>query len=145
MNANPATKNDTDWLEEVIHEQFPYTQFTKDKISEKISDPNFIILVARQENILTGFIELELFFETKEARMNAIFVSEGWRDQGIAKMLISQGINKCKHKRIQRIFLLVKETNEDARALYKKSGFVFEKMHEKIIDSSRVEQWGMSI
>ncbi|MCX6803614.1 MAG: GNAT family N-acetyltransferase [Candidatus Diapherotrites archaeon] len=77
--------------------------------------------------------------------MNAIFVEDAWRDQGIAKRLIAQLVNQCKHKRIQKLFLLVKETNEDAKALYKKTGFKFEKMHDKIIEDTPVEVWGQAV
>ena len=94
---------------------------------------------------MTGFSEIEFFFEKSEARLNAIYVEESWRDQGIAKRMIAKLINECKHKKINRLFLLVKVKNEDAKALYERTGFTFEKMHEKEIQGDKVEEWAQLI
>lgn len=145
MNIENAKPEDASWLDEAIREQFPYTSFTPQHIIERINDPKYLVLVAKQVNIFTGFAELEFFLEKKEARLNAIYVEEAWRDQGIAIMLIEKVINTCKHKRIQRLFLLVKKNNEAAKGLYKKTGFTFEGMHDKVIDGSEVEVWAKSV
>ena len=145
MNIEKAGPKHVTWLDEVIKREFPYTKFTPEKIISRINDPKFVILVARQENIMTGFAEMELFLAAHEARLNGIYVEDAWRDQGIAKMLIEKLINTCKHKKVQRLFLLVKENNEDAKALYKKTGFVFEKIHEKKIEDSTVEVWAQKV
>jgi len=145
MNITPAGQKHVLWLDEIIKREFPYTEFTPEKIISRIEDNKFVVLVAMQENIITGFSEMELFLEKKEARLNAIFIDEAWRDQGIAKMLIQKIINTCKHKKIQRLFLLVKENNEDAKALYSKTGFVFEKIHNKKIENAKVEVWAQKV
>ena len=145
MNITLAKKEDVAWIDEIIKIEFPYIEFNKKRIIEKINDSNFNILIARQGNIQVGFCETELFIEKKEARLNAIFVEDAWRDQGIAKALISQTINDCKHKKIQRIFLLVKEENINAKAVYEKTNFKFVGMHDKIIDESNIEVWEQKI
>lgn len=145
LNIQKATLADTEWLDEIIKREFPYTKFTPKKIIERINNPEFLVFVAKQENILVGFGEMQLFLDKKEARLNGIFVEDAWRDQGIAKEIIARIINQCKHKKIQRLFLLVKENNEDAKALYKKTEFVFEKMHDKIIEGEKVEVWGQNV
>ena len=141
MDIEKAKPEQAAWLDEVIKREFPYTKFTPEKIISRINDPKFAVLVARQENIMTGFAEMELFLEAHEARLNGIYIEDAWRDQGIAKMLIAHLINLCKHKRVQKLFLLVKETNEDAKALYTKTGFKFEKIHNKKIEDAKVEVW----
>jgi len=145
MNIEKAKPTDADWLDEVIKIEFPYTEFTPEKIIERINNPKYLILISKQVNIYTGFTELELFPEKKEARMNALYVQDGWRDQKIGTMLVEQCINECKHKKIQRLFLLVKVGNTGAKYLYEKTGFVFEKMHDKILDGSEVEVWAQEI
>lgn len=145
MNITLAKKEDVEWLDEVIRIEFPYTEFSKNKIAGKINDTNFDILIARQGNIQVGFSESELFVLKKEARLNAIFVEDAWRDQGIAKAMIAQTINDCKHKKIQKLFLLVKEENISAKKLYEKTGFKFTGMHDKVIDDSNIEVWEQQI
>lgn len=145
MNITLANEKDVEWLNEVIRIEFPYTEFNEKKITEKINNPNFCILVARQGNIQIGFCETELFTQKQEARLNAIFVEDAWRDQGIGKTLIEYTINQCKHKRIQKIFLLVKKENVGAKTLYKKTNFDFIKMHDKKIDDSDIEVWEQKI
>ena len=145
MNITSAKKEDVPWIDEIIKIEFPYVELNKGKIIEKINDSNFSILVARQGNIQVGFSETELFLLKHEARLNAIFVEDAWRDQKIATTLIEHTINACKHKRIQKIFLLVKEENFGAKRVYKKTGFNFSKMHNKIIDESNIEVWEQKI
>jgi len=145
VNITLAKKEDVEWIDEIVKVEFPYIEFTKGKIAQKINDPNFNIIIARQANIQVGFCETEFFLLKKEARLNAIFVEDAWRDQGIGKALIAQTINDCKHKKIQRLFLLVKEENIDAKELYKKTKFKFVGMHDKLIDESNIEIWEQKI
>jgi len=145
LKVEKAKVIDAEWLDEVIKKEFPYTEFTPQKIASRITDPHFLVLIAKQANILTGFIELELFPDTKEARLNAVFVEGSWRGQKIGTRLVRQAINECKHKRIQRLFLLVKIGNTAGKGLYKKVGLKFEKLHDKIIEGSQVEVWGMPV
>jgi [ribosomal protein S18]-alanine N-acetyltransferase len=141
LKITQAKKEDIEWIDSIIKEEFPYIEFTKVKIAEKMNDSNFDILIARQANIQVGFCETEFFIFKKEARLNAIFVEDAWRDQGIAKALIAQTVNDCKHKKIQRIFLLVKEENISAKKLYEKTNFKFVGLHDKLIDESTIEIW----
>jgi ribosomal protein S18 acetylase RimI-like enzyme len=145
MEVIRAKDTQSEWINEIIKEEFPYFSLTPEKIKERMSNDKFIILIAEQGNIDIGFIEVELFLEKKEARLNAIFVEEAWRAQGFAKKMIERVVRECKRKGIERIFLLVKEENENAKALYSKEGFAFEKMHDKIIDGSDIEVWAKKI
>lgn len=145
VNIEKATENETDWLDEIIKREFPYTTFTPKKIEERLDNPKYSILIAKQGNILTGFIEIEWFLEKKEARLNCIYVEDGFRDQGIGQSLVEQAVNECKHRKVQYLFLLVKTENAGAKHIYEKKGLKFEKMHNKIIDNSKVEVWGIEV
>jgi len=145
LKIEPAKPIDAIWIKEKINMEFPYTKLTKEKIEEKITNPKFVVLIAKQENIYTGFSELEIFFDKKEARLNGIYVEDAWRDQGIAKEMIAELIHHCKLNNIEKIFLLVKTTNEDAKELYKKTKFAFEKIHDKEIEDTLVEVWSQKI
>lgn len=145
MNIEKASIESAEWIDKMIKQEFPYTDFTPKKIEERINNPNYAVFVAKQKNIFTGFAEIEIFLEKKEARLNAIFVDDGWRDQKVGTMLLEKVINECKHKRIQKLFLLVKTTNHGAKHLYQKVGMKFEKPHEKEIDGANVEVWAIEI
>lgn len=145
MNIKKATTDCADWINEMIKREFPYTAFTPKHIEERINDPKYLILIAKQANITTGFAELELFLDKKEARLNAVFVEDSWRDQKIGTKLVEQCINECKHKKIQRLFLLVKTENVGAQHMYDEIGFRCIGMHDKIIDGSDVEVWDMKV
>ncbi|MFA6064481.1 MAG: GNAT family N-acetyltransferase [archaeon] len=145
MNITKATPDCIDWLNEMIKREFPYTTFTPKHIEDRLNDPKYILFIAKQANIITGFAEIELFLEKKEARLNAVFVEESWRDQRIGTLLVEKCINECKHKKIQRLFLLVKNENVGAQHMYDEIGFKFFAMHDKIIDDSEVEVWDMKV
>jgi ribosomal protein S18 acetylase RimI-like enzyme len=135
-------EKDVDEIVEFVNFFFPYTNLDKEKILAKLKNSNFFLLKHHQKNIVTSFAELEFFPEIGEARLNAIFVEEAWRGQRIATKLLHKCIHEAKRKKkIHRIFLLVKKSNKPAKELYKKNGFKFEKIHEKIIEGEEVEVW----
>jgi ribosomal protein S18 acetylase RimI-like enzyme len=139
-------KEDVEDIEQFIEYFFPYTSITKETISEKIKKSNFFLIKHHQKNIITGFSELEVFEDKKEARLNAVFVEEAWRGQKIATKLIKKSIHEAKRrKHLHRLFLLVKESNTPAKNLYRKCGFEFEKIHDKQIEECVVEVWSMYI
>ena len=145
MEIEKAMPPQAEWINGRIRIEFPYTTFTPKKIEERMCDLRYCVLIAKQKNILTGFAELEFFPEKKEARLNAVFVDEPWRDHKIGTALVGQCINECKHKKVQRLFLLVKATNIGAKYFYEDRGFSFAGMHDKIIDNDEVEVWDMEV
>lgn len=148
MHIRPATENDVSWLDTVIRDEFPYTSFSPESIAERIKDSHYLIFVAEQVDILTGFLDAEVMpypysVLPKEIRLNAIFVAEDWRAQKIAIELIFHLFHVARAMRVPRIFLLVKRDNYPARHLYKKTGFVFERLYEKKIEDNDVEVWSI--
>jgi [ribosomal protein S18]-alanine N-acetyltransferase len=137
------TKNDCSDLNEMLQAEFSYIDLSKEKILKKIDNKNFFLIKCHQKNIILGFAELE--YVAERARMNAIFVEEAFRGQGIATKLIHHLIHEAKRQRIHTIFLLVKERNFAAKELYIKNGFDFVKMHDKDLDGSKVEVWEMHV
>lgn len=139
MEFEKAIEKDVPFLEEIIKQEFPYTTYDSGKIISKLRDDKYFILKAHQKNIPIGFAEIEFF--DNEARLNAIYVEEAWRGQKIALRLLHKMIHECKRRRVHKLFLLVKDRNLAAKGLYEKTGFHFEKIHEKEIDDSIVEVW----
>jgi ribosomal protein S18 acetylase RimI-like enzyme len=143
LEIKSAADEDVAIIDEIIRRQFPYTKIPQERISKKIKDKNFLIFAAYQENIFMGFAEFELLGE--EARLNGIYVEEAWRGQKVATKLVKRALHECNKKHFRKVFLLVKETNEGAKKLYQKTGFRFEKMHDREIDGSKVEIWSVKI
>ncbi len=137
----PAKESDISWLNNVIKDQFPYTVFCEHDIAQKISDDSFFVWCAYQNNIQLGFIEAQFFLENNSCRLNAVWVEDSFRRNGVATNLIKKVIRECMKRNIPELFLLVKEENIAAKELYKKMGFTFKQIHDKIIDNSKVEVW----
>ncbi len=128
----------------IIDEAFPYVSFTKDKIKEKLNNKNFLLLKSHRNNIINGFLELE-FLDKDKVRLNAVYVADAFRRQGFATKLMKEAIHEIKRRRINTIFLLVKENNVAAKELYKKRKFSFTNLHDKELDDSIVEVWERKI
>jgi [ribosomal protein S18]-alanine N-acetyltransferase len=125
----------------IINTEFPYTTFNETILLDKISNNNFFLIKIIKNKELIGFAEVE--FISEEARLNAIFVTDSFRNKGIGKKLLNKCIKEIKRRKIKKIFLLVKESNNTAKKLYLKIGFNFEKNHNKIIDDSIIEVWSI--
>ena len=68
MDICIAKPSDAEWLDEIIRIEFPYTDFSPEKILSRISDPKYLILIAEQKNLVVGFADIEFFEDIKEAR-----------------------------------------------------------------------------
>jgi len=141
--VNKVAKKDCAELSEMLQSEFSYIDLSKEKILSKVDDENFFLIKCHQKNIILGFAELE-FLENK-ARLNAIFVEEAFRGQGVAKKLLHKIFHEAKRRRYHTVFLLVKESNFAAKELYIKNGFDYVKMHNKELDGSKVEVWEKQI
>jgi len=137
--VNKVTKEDCSELSEMLQDEFSYIDLSKEKILGKVNDEKFFLVKCHQKNIILGFAEIE-FLENK-ARLNAIFVEEAFRGQGIATKLLHSVFHEVKRRRIHTLFLLVKEGNFPAKELYIKNDFDYIKMHNKDLDGSKVEVW----
>jgi ribosomal protein S18 acetylase RimI-like enzyme len=132
-----VTDGDVQDMLSIINIEFPYTKFDEDSIIKKINSENFFLIKNHRNNILVGFLELEFF--DKNARLNAVFVGDVFRRQGIAKGLLKKAFKECKKRKIKKIFLLVKKDNFVAKNFYENNGFVFSRIHDKEIDCCEVE------
>jgi len=145
MEIKLATPFDAEWLDRVIKREFPYTEFSPEKIISRINDNRFMIFVVWQGNISAGFLDLELFEEKEEARLNALYVEDAMRLQHFGTKLVEHCLHHLRHLHFHRVFLLVKENNANAKRLYERMGFKFEGMHNKELDGSKVEVWAIQL
>lgn len=78
------------------------------------------ILVSKKDGIITGFIHYSKIYECIE--IQNIIVDKKWRNQGIASNLLKTLIEN--NNDTTKLILEVNENNKEARAFYKKQGFI---------------------
>jgi len=141
----PASLSDVIWIDNVIKNYFSYVDLSESDISSKISNSTYCIWCAYQGNIPLGFVEGQFFEDAGECRLNAVFVEDSFREKGIGSNLVKKIIRECMKRNVSHLFLLVKKENNVAKLLYEKTGFSFEKVHDKIIEGSTVEVWSRKV
>ncbi|MBP3284665.1 MAG: ribosomal protein S18-alanine N-acetyltransferase [Clostridia bacterium] len=80
-----------------------------------------IYLVAKVEEKAVGYIGV--WKVMNEGHITNVAVHSAFRRQGIAQRLISELLSLCEKQEIDSFTLEVRETNEAAKALYRKFGF----------------------
>lgn len=139
MKIELATKQDLKYLNKIISKEFAYTNFTQEKLLERIQRPEIVIFKKTSGKRIIAFIELELLEEF--ARINGISVEHEYRKQGHGKELLEFAVNFLKNSGVPTARLLVKEENQIAKNLYSSLGFEFISIHDKEIEGSKVEVW----
>lgn len=81
-----------------------------------------LIFVAEEEERLQGFLVARTAAE--EWEIENVAVAESDRRRGIGRKLVQALISKTREQNTGAIFLEVRESNHDARALYQSCGFV---------------------
>ena len=105
----------------------------QDFYEKLIDDDNKIILVARDSDIILGYVygliqDNGNLFNNKIAKLDALFVKEQYRGNGIARSLIREFINWAKEKEISYVELSVCKDNTNAINLYENEGFSIDKI-----------------
>jgi len=122
----------------LIKAEFPYVSFDKARIKKRVASGRIFLFKAVEAKKLVGFIELELFESI--ARVNGLTVKPSFRKKGVAKKLLDYAVAFLKKKGIERILLLVKQSNKTAKKLYKEFGFRFIGMYHRELDNAVVEE-----
>lgn len=81
-----------------------------------------VIYGAFEENVLVGYAILYCVLD--EGELVRIAVAPDYRRQGVADGLFAEIFICCQSMSVCRMFLEVRKSNESARALYEKQGFV---------------------
>ena len=138
-----ATEKDIAELTRLIAEEFSYTKFNAEKLSQRMKKPGIFVFKKTENKKLIGFIEFEIIGPV--AMLNALSVKKEFRKQGHGKELLDFAIQFLEEIPVKKINLLVKKNNQIAKKLYKSAGFSFEKMHGKKIDNTEIEIWSAHI
>ena len=112
-----------------INENYKVQEFYE----KLIDSDNKIILVARDNDIILGYVygfiqDNGNLFNNKIAQLDALFVKEQYRGNGIARSLMKDFINWAEEKGAAYIELSVCKGNTNAINLYENEGFSIDKI-----------------
>ena len=114
-----------DKLFEIEEQCFDQEAFTKQQIAYLLTDYNTIVLVAKANNDIAGFIitQVEIENNTLFGHIITINVAPTYRRKGIASKMLQEIEIILKQKRIRECHLEVREDNSAALKLYQNSGY----------------------
>ncbi len=115
-----ADKSCIDAISQIETECFS-DPWSKTAIEQFLSYPQNTILCAFLDDKLCGYVSETLVLD--EIQIANVAVSESWRRQGIASILIEALINKCYSQKVSFVTLEVRKSNTPAINLYTKFGF----------------------
>lgn len=112
-----------------INENYKVQEFYE----KLIDNEDKIILVARDNDIILGYVygfiqDNGNLFNNKIAKLDALFVKEQYRGNGIARSLMNEFINWAREKEVAYLELSVCKGNTNAINLYKNEGFSINKI-----------------
>ena len=110
------------WTERVSDDQ-------KASISKTIGDPKALMAVAEVDGRQVGYLTLRRYGDarkTRHLRNLGMAVVDGYRSAGVGAALMDHAISWARKKGVEKIVLSVFSSNDRAKALYDKSGFVVE-------------------
>lgn len=99
-------------------------------LKERLTQEESVIFIALDKNNYAGFAQLYPSFSSVGMKkiwiLNDLFVSEEYRQKGMAQALIAGVIGYCKSSGRKKVVLSTAYDNFNAQRLYEKLGFVRE-------------------
>lgn len=114
-------KFDTERVSDIEKEVFSQP-WTKSGFDEVVGRDDTLFLVAEDDGAIKGYIGAYLSLD--EAEITNVCTAPECRKQGVAEALIDRFFEEAKIKEIDRIVLEVRISNEPAKRLYEKKGFI---------------------
>lgn len=112
-----------------------------EKYYQSVDGEKSILLIAEDNGTLAGFLkldvkEIERLFRSKEVLYgDEIYVVEGYRNKGVAKMLLEEAEKIAKQRGIKLMKARVYHFNDKAQSLLQKQGYkALYSEHYKVIE-----------
>jgi ribosomal-protein-alanine N-acetyltransferase len=115
------TESDLDGVVEIEKAVFA-DPWPKRAFKYDLSSDYSLPLTAKVENSVVGYASV--YFVMDEMQIGNIAVAPGFQHRGIGAKMIRYIIDEAKRLKIARIYLEVRQSNENAQKLYLKFGFV---------------------
>lgn len=92
-----------------------------------MKDPDHILLVARDGNVVAGFIHFTIrqtvLHQRPSGLIDEVVVSRKYREQGVGKQMVLACVAKCRELGCGEVEVSTRKTNARARKFYKECGF----------------------
>lgn len=126
-----GTKEDVKQIAELESKIFSDV-WTERSVIETFEQTQAFITVAKGDGRLTGYCII--YYVMDEAEIARIAIAEDVRRQGIGKGLLEYTCECCRERKIERLLLDVRESNEGAIAFYEKYGFQTDGIRKNFYD-----------
>lgn len=96
--------------------------WSRQSLESELANENSLFLTAIDDNKVVGYIGMNVVVD--EGYIFNVAVDENYRKRGIGSALIGELVTFCKKNNLCFLTLEVRESNENARSLYSKFGFI---------------------
>lgn len=121
MRIEKITKKHLDRVAEIEAECFTHP-WSRTSLEEEISNPNSLFYAAVDGDKVIGYIGMSVVID--EGYIFNVAVSENYRKNGVGSALINELVTYGKKNNLCFLTLEVRESNQNARSLYSKFGFI---------------------
>jgi ribosomal-protein-alanine N-acetyltransferase len=121
MIIQSAQPKDIPSIQIIEHLSFSHPWTEQHFLYELTQNPYAFVFVAREGDIILGYIDFWITFET--GQINNVAVHPQLRQKGIGRLLIQDAIGRMQQGGCERITLEVRVRNRSAIQLYESFGF----------------------
>lgn len=139
-----ASDEDATEIIGLIKKEFPYFSLSEEEFWERLKGNTFTVFKATMGKKFAGFVEIE-FLQGNQARINGLTIKQEYRGKSAAQTLLEKALDFLKGQKAEKVKLLVKQSNEKAKQLYKKFGFEYSGLYPKKLDNDTVEEMELSL
>ncbi len=140
MLIRKMEEQDVSWVARVERENFSMP-WSEKAFTDSLKQEEALFLVAEEEGNGLGYIGVYLSFE--EGEITNVSVDGTQRNRGIGNALVEQLKKEAKERKVERIFLEVRVSNEPAIHLYEKQGFEKAGCRKNFYEKPREDAWVM--
>ncbi|MEE1315471.1 MAG: ribosomal protein S18-alanine N-acetyltransferase [Faecalimonas sp.] len=142
QNIREMREADVDGIAELEQVYFCDAWSSK-AIADTFRQKQAFVLVAEQAQEILGYAIV--YYAADEAELVRIAVDKRYRRQGVGRALLDAVCAQCLEKQMQRLFLEVRGSNQDARALYRGYGFAEDGIRKNFYEEPREDAVLMSL
>ena len=117
----PVTANDIPQVFIIERESYP-EPWPEKAFWDELENEICRFFVAEQDGLIIGFYDLWIYANV--GHLLNIAIRLNYRNKGVATMLLGHIISESRDSNVEMIYLEVRESNEAAISLYRKTGFI---------------------
>ena len=123
LQIRPLRPADGPSISDILRDSIEAAQWPPESYIKLTLSPGGVFLVCETATQIIGFVAARQAAD--EAEILNIAVHRDFRRKGVATALLLATLDKFRSSAIARVFLELRESNQPARALYERHGFVF--------------------